>query len=70
MHKESENGDATTTLVVVLLGFLFLIGLVFGTPSFIRYQQRANAENKVQINNTIIQQTAQLVQVEQQKGGE
>jgi hypothetical protein len=36
-------------------------------PVYHRYQVRANAANEIQVNELKIQQTAQLVQVEQQK---
>lgn len=54
----------------VLIGaasFIFVLALSFGLPEFFRYQARANAENQIHINNLQIQQTQQLVQVEQQK---
>jgi Tfp pilus assembly protein FimT len=43
------------------------IAVLFALPEFARYQRRANASNQVLVNTLIIQQTEQLVQVENQK---
>ena len=48
-------------------GVLTLALLLWGIPVYGRYQVRANASNEIQVNALRIQQTQQLVQVEQQK---
>ena len=48
--------------VVLVIGLL-----MWGLPIYNRYQVRANAANEIQVNALRIQQTQQLVQVEQQK---
>jgi hypothetical protein len=52
---------------LLLVGAGCILGLMYGIPAYSRYQQRAAAENQVAVNNIRIQQTQQLVQVEQQK---
>lgn len=52
---------------LVLLVLLALFGAFWGFPAYSRYQDRANADNQVAINNILIQQTQQLVEVEKQK---
>ncbi len=42
-------------------------GLAFGIPSFGRYQTLMNARNEILVNELQIQQTEQLVKVEEQK---
>jgi hypothetical protein len=54
-------------LIVILLLCVLIMGPLFGLPEYNRYQARANAQNQVYVNNIQIQQTQQLVQVEQQK---
>lgn len=46
---------------------LIIVVLMFGVPSYSRYQARQDAENQVTLNDTQIRQTEQLVQVEKQK---
>jgi len=54
--------------VTVISTVLVLGGMIMAVfPAYFRYQARADAANKVLVNNIIIQQTAQLVQVEKQK---
>jgi hypothetical protein len=57
-------GWSTFSLLVLIA---LTVGTSFACPAFNRYQARMNASNKVLVNNIIIQQTAQLVQVEKQK---
>jgi hypothetical protein len=52
---------------MVTLGVLVIALLMWGLPVYQRYQVRANASNEIQVNELRIQQTAQLVKVEQQK---
>jgi len=52
---------------VGITGILIIALLMWGLPVYQRYQVRANAANEIQVNELKIQQTAQLVQVEQQK---
>ncbi len=52
---------------MVLLGVVVIGLLMWGLPEYQRYQVRANASNEIQVNELRIQQTAQLVKVEQQK---
>jgi len=52
---------------VGITGILVIALLMWGLPVYQRYQVRANAANEIQVNELKIQQTAQLVQVEQQK---
>lgn len=60
-------GKATLYLILGILALVLFAGIVFGTPAFFRYQARAEAANQVQINNTLISTTHQLVEVEKQK---
>ncbi len=46
---------------------LLVLVTMFGVPAFHRYQRVANARNEIHVNEMKIQQTAQLVKVEQQK---
>ena len=50
-----------------LAGIVVVLGLMFGIPAFNRYQQRADANNQVLINEIRIRQQEQLIQVEKQK---
>ena len=51
----------------MVFGVLVVGLLLWGIPEYGRYQTRANAANEIQVNALRIQQTQQLVQVEQQK---
>ncbi len=51
---------------VILTGGL-LVGCCFGYPAFSRYQDRQEAENKVQVTAIQIQNTNQLIEVEKKK---
>ena len=44
-----------------------IFGGMIGCPNYNRYQVRQDATNQIQVNNLLIQQTAQLVDVEKQK---
>ena len=46
---------------------VLLILLAWAGPAYTRYQSRQNAANQIQLNALRIQQTQQLVEVEQQK---
>jgi hypothetical protein len=50
-----------------VLAMFVILGGMLGCPNYTRYQARMDAQNQVAINETTIQQTAQLVQVEKQK---
>jgi hypothetical protein len=52
---------------MVMLGVAVIGLLMWGLPVYQRYQVRANASNEIQVNELRIQQTEQLVKVEQQK---
>jgi len=54
-----------TALAIVGLGII--LGIMFGLPSFNRYQARQEAQNQVSINEIRIKQQEQLIQVEIQK---
>lgn len=54
-----------TGCVLLLIGVILV--LMMGIPAYSRYQDRADAENKVVINDIQIRQTQQLVEVEKQK---
>jgi hypothetical protein len=49
------------------VGIIVFVVLLFGIPMFGRYQNLANARNNVQVSQIEIQNTKQLVEVEQQK---
>ena len=52
----------------VLLGTAAIAcGLLFGFPAWNRYQDRENAENAVRVSHVRIENTKQLVEIEQQK---
>jgi len=53
--------------IVVILVLALIAGGAVGIPAYDRYQTRAYAENQVAVNSITIQQTQQLVEVEQQK---
>ena len=62
--------EKTNYVLYGLLGFagiVVILGLMFGIPSFTRYQARAEANNQVLINEIRIRQQEQLIQVEKQK---
>ena len=62
------GGRAVRALAMLgIFGVLILALLLWGIPVYGRYQVRANASNEIQVNALRIQQTQQLVQVEQQK---
>lgn len=64
--KSNFFGFAIGTFSAFFL-MLVILGGMIGCPNYNRYQARQEAVNQVQINETLIQQTAQLVQVEKQK---
>ncbi len=54
--------------ILSVIGILIVIGVLsFGIPAFERYQKVLNARNEIRVNEMKIQQTEQLVKVEQQK---
>jgi hypothetical protein len=54
--------------LVLAIAVALVIGtLAWGMPAYSRYQDRANAENQVTLNDIQIRQTQQLVEVEKQK---
>lgn len=66
---DKHEGLAATLAVLTIIGLIIAIifGLLWGGRSFSRTQRLADERNKVQINEIQIQQTHQLVQVQQQK---
>lgn len=54
-------------ILSVILGALLISLLLWGIPSYGRYQARQEAQNQVAINAIIIQQQEQNIQVEKQK---
>jgi uncharacterized iron-regulated membrane protein len=64
----NAGGRAVRALSVLGIGGVVILALLlWGIPVYGRYQVRANASNEIQVNALRIQQTQQLVQVEQQK---
>jgi len=55
------------SVLSLLMGILLLFGFFTISREFNRSQARADAENQVAINNTIIRQQEQLIHVEEQK---
>lgn len=64
--KGSFWGFAAGSFGAAIVTSFVVLGML-GCPTYDRYQARMDAKNQVQINETTIQQTAQLVQVEKQK---
>lgn len=56
---------AVVTVVAFVIGVL--LALWFAVAAIGRYQRVADAQNQVQVNSIVINQTDQLVKVEQQK---
>lgn len=54
-------------IVGTILILMLVVAGSFAVPSCHRYQRVQNAHNEIEVNSMRIQQTAQLVQVEQQK---
>jgi Na+/glutamate symporter len=72
MNDTHENLGITALLIglifAVIIGGLFgLYGFAGFAKNFHRHQKLADARNQVQLNSIQIQQTKQLVQVQQQK---
>jgi uncharacterized iron-regulated membrane protein len=70
MNVSGTNGGGRALRALWILGLLAVAALtllLWGIPEYGRYQVRANAANEIQVNALRIQQTQQLVQVEQQK---
>lgn len=61
-HMKVLYGTLGSILFLIILGTL-----MFGLPSYGRFQRLANERNQVQVNDIQIAQTQQLVQVEKQK---
>jgi hypothetical protein len=64
--NENTANVVIGTMVVALIGGLIL-GLMYGIPSYNRFQKRADANNEVLVNEIRIKQQEQLILVEQQK---
>ncbi len=54
-------------IIVVVVCAVFVVGMMYGIPTYNRYQKVLNAQNEIKVNEMKISQTAQLVQVEKQK---
>lgn len=54
-------------IVGIFLSVPLIGGVIFGMPSFFRYQKVQDAKNEISVNEMKIQQTEQLVKVEKQK---
>ena len=72
MYDESKVPVTTGAKVVVggsigLGSIILILTLAFGVPAYSRYQTRMFEYNQVTVNDIQIQQTEQLVHVEQQK---
>ena len=67
MSYEGTGEGVYKIVTIVVLALLVMGAAAWGIPAYSRYQDRMEALNKVQINETTIQQTQQLVQVEKQK---
>ena len=70
MNTTGVNVARSAGRGLIFLGAAFVVAaglLMWGLPEYNRYQVRANAANEIQVNALRIQQTQQLVQVEQQK---
>ena len=63
--REGTSGLAILGMVVLVGGLVF--GGAFGIPAFCRYQDRAEAENRVSVTAIQIQNTNQLIEVEKKK---
>ena len=63
----SSSGMVALVILIVVLAIGAIVGCMYGFPAYSRYQTRANAANQVDVNAITIQQTQQLVEVEQQK---
>lgn len=59
--------NRTSYALYALVGALLIVGLMFGLPTYGRFQTLANERNQVTVNDIQIQQTQQLVEVEKQK---
>lgn len=70
MNSEQDHTTRNVIIIVVLALLLFstsVVSLMYGLPSYGRYQRLANERNQTTVNDIQIAQTAQLVKVEQQK---
>ena len=68
MEKELNFAGLILTVFIVILVIVILIGsMMYIFPVYGRYQKVQNAKNEIQVNEMLIQQTAQLVNVEKQK---
>jgi len=66
-YDDGGHGRAMGWWAFLTAGIIIIAGLMFGIPAYDRYQQVAYARNQVTVNDIQIQQTEQLVKVEQQK---
>ena len=64
--NQRGQADAGVILAIVVI-VAALVGAAVGIPEYFRYQTRQNERNQVVVNDIQIQQTEQLVKVEQQK---
>jgi F0F1-type ATP synthase membrane subunit b/b' len=55
------------SIAAIITAILVLFLMCFGIPALSRYQDLANANNNVKVSSIEIQNTKQLVEVEQQK---
>ena len=66
MDNNNSGAGAFISFVAIVV-VAVVSGLMFGVPTYTRYQQRQDAQNQVAINTIVIQQQEQNIQVEQQK---
>lgn len=67
MNMEKNKAGALAIILAVITVIVVILGLMFGLPSYSRYQHRAEANNEVLVNEIRIKQQEQLIQVEKQK---
>lgn len=64
-RKESHAGRIVA--LSILGGVAAIIGMMFGIPTYNRYQDVLDARNRIVVNELVSEQTEQLVGVEKQK---
>lgn len=62
-----DAGKVLGVIAAAVLVVASLIGAAYSIPAYARYQTLMNERNQVTVNDIQIQQTEQLVKVEQQK---